>query len=143
MTVPSSPRELPRRWTRIHRGQHFFLTSDRRASSSNSPATAPGAYKLRAGIVAPYSREAVAPAPTLDRPPARLNCSLPPNWFSAAVNRPSPWPALSGKALSDSSFVLAVLCIHEAPRSGRLTHPSVDYWEHRIATTGSTLIVDR
>jgi hypothetical protein len=61
----------------------------------------------------------------------------------ANVKLCAPWPALSGNALSNSSFVLVALCIHEAPRSGRLTNPSVDYWEHRIDTTGSALIVDR
>jgi hypothetical protein len=86
--------------------------------------------------------EAIAPAPTLNRSPELSNFKLSPNLSPPPRRTTPPWPALSGKALSDSSFVLAALCIHEAPRSGRLTNPSVDYWEHRIDTTGSALIVD-
>ena len=52
-------------------------TSDRRASFFKFPATVDALYKLMAGVAALCHREAIAPTPTLDHPPARVNFQFP------------------------------------------------------------------
>jgi hypothetical protein len=69
------------------RSQCFFLLSGRRRIAVKLRATALGVYKLSPPSASLCILLAIAPAPTLDRPPARLNFALPPNRFSAAVNR--------------------------------------------------------
>jgi hypothetical protein len=52
-------------------------TSDRRASFFKFPATVDALYKLMAGVAALCHREAIAPTPTLDHPPTRVNFQFP------------------------------------------------------------------
>jgi hypothetical protein len=73
---------------------------------------------------ASYGPVASIPNPNFNS--SRRDTDFPLSLSPANVKPCAPWPALSGKSLSDSSIVLAALCVHEAPRSGRLTDPSVD-----------------
>jgi hypothetical protein len=71
-----------------------------------------------------YGRVASIPNPNFN--PSRRDTDFPLSLSPTNVKPCAPWPALSGKSLSDSSLVLAALCVREAPRSGRLADPSMD-----------------
>jgi hypothetical protein len=61
------------------------------------------AYKLRARSVAPCNCRAIAPVPTLDYPPARVNFQFSPNRLSATVNSPPRGQPPPGQFISSSS----------------------------------------
>jgi hypothetical protein len=83
-------------WDTNSRAPVFFSPSGRRASFSKFPATVDALYKFMARAAALPHRETRAPTPTLNHSPQLPNFQFPPNRLSAAVNHPSPRPALSG-----------------------------------------------
>jgi hypothetical protein len=86
-----------RRWS-CHGNIHELLAlvalslSGRHSAISNSRATTQGSYKLSVSSATLGSQ---APSPSTrasNHPPELANLKLPPNQFSAAVKRLSPWP---------------------------------------------------
>jgi hypothetical protein len=74
-----------RRWARHDWGHEptapwSFPVSGRQLCPAKLSATVEALYKLMAGAAALCHREALAPAPTLNRSPELWNFKLPPNW---------------------------------------------------------------
>jgi hypothetical protein len=111
-----------------HGESHFFhaLSSPLLSGHPHCPtklrATALADYKLKAGATALCYREALAPAPTLNRSPELWNFKLPPNLSPPPRRTAPPWLARSGKALPDSSIVLVTLSTLGAHRSSQLVN---------------------
>jgi hypothetical protein len=71
----------------------FLLPLRPPRGSAKLGTTACGRYKLTIPPAPPCIQAAIAPAPTLNPPPARANFSFSPNPVSAAVKNSSPRPA--------------------------------------------------
>jgi hypothetical protein len=110
-----------RRWARHGESHqllapvHPFLSGHHRAIS-NSRATAQGHYKLSTPSAPLCNCAPNTPARASNYSPEPPNCSLPPNWFSAAVKRVSPWSVCSRSDLVLCSLVLAPIHVPDAPR---------------------------
>jgi hypothetical protein len=71
----------------------FFPISGRSRGSAKLSTTACGRYKLTVPPAPPCIQAAIAPAPTLDHPPARTDFPFSPNPISATAKPSSPSPA--------------------------------------------------
>jgi hypothetical protein len=113
------------RWAR-HGKCHQSLTlehpllSDRHHAISNSRATAQGTYKLSTPSAPLCNCALNTPTCASNYSPEPLNCSVPPNQFSAAVNKLSPWPVHSRSNLVLCSLVSAPLHAPDASWPDRL-----------------------
>jgi hypothetical protein len=100
--------------------QGFFPISGRRTSSSKLSTTAREHYKLSPRAAALSHPEAIAPAPTLNPPPARANFPFSPNPVSAAVKNSSPRPARFRLVRVLLLLVLAPVGTPRTPRTVQL-----------------------
>ena len=98
-----------------------FFFSGRRASLSNSPATAVGAYKLPTPP-APLSSCATSEATRASNHPLELpNLGFPPNHSRTPSGVTSPWSARLRSAHTLCPLVLVFLCAPDTPRPTRLS----------------------
>jgi hypothetical protein len=88
--------------------------------STKLSATVEAPYKLSPRAAALSHPEAIAPAPTLDQPPARANFQFSPNPVSAAVKNSSPRPARFWLARVLLLLVLASVGTPRTPRTVQL-----------------------
>jgi hypothetical protein len=93
-----------------------LLLSDRHRASSNSPVTTQEPYKLStpSALLGIPASNPLARASNYSLEP--MNCSVPPNLFSATVNKLSPWSVQFRSSLALCSLVSALLYATDAPR---------------------------
>jgi hypothetical protein len=96
------------------------LLSDRHRASSNSRATAQGSYKLSTPLAPLCNCALNTPTCASNYSPEPPNCSVPPNQFSVAMNKLSPWPVHSSSDLVLCSLVSAPLHAPDASWPDRL-----------------------
>jgi hypothetical protein len=97
-----------------------LLLFDRDRAISNSRATAQGPYKFSTPSAPLCNCALNTPTRASDYSPEPLNCSVPPNQFSATVNKLSSWPVHSRSDLVLCSIVSASLHAPDASRPNRL-----------------------
>jgi hypothetical protein len=114
-----------RRWAR-HGESHQLLApvhpllSGRHRAISSSWATVLGSYKLSTPSAPLCNYAPNTPTRASNYSPEPPNCSLPPNRFSAAVRRVSPWQVRSRSNHDLCSLVSAPLHAPDASRPNRL-----------------------
>jgi hypothetical protein len=114
-----------RRWAR-HGKRHQLLVlvhpllSGRHRAISNSRGTAQGTYKLSTPSAPLCNCALNTPTRASNYSPEPPNCWVPPNQFSTAVNKLSPWPVHSRSDLVLCSLVSAPLHAPDASRPDRL-----------------------
>jgi hypothetical protein len=96
------------------------LLSNRHHAISNSRATAQGPYKLSTSSASQCNCALNTPTRASNYSPEPPNCSVPPNQFSTAVNKLSPWLVHSRSNPVLCSLVLAPLHAPNASRPDRL-----------------------
>jgi hypothetical protein len=101
---------------------HKFLapvtpcSSGRRASSSNSPTTARGLYKLSAPSAPSCNQATSAPTRTSNPSPKSSNFGFSPKHSRTPLGLASPRPACTRLVQASQSFVLASLSSPQSPR---------------------------
>jgi hypothetical protein len=104
---------------RLRRCIPFSPTSTARTQIHGPPLKGP--IKLSTRSAPPYNCALNTPTRASNYSPEPPNCSVPPNQFSAAVNKLSPWPVHSRSVLALCSLVSALLHATDAPRPIQLS----------------------
>jgi hypothetical protein len=115
------------------------LLPDGHRAISNSRATAQGPYKLSTPSALLCNCALNTPTRASNYSPEPPNCSVPPNQFSAAVNKLSPWLVHFMSDLVLCSLVSAPLHAPDAPRPIQLSYTAPDHREHFCSSVAVTV----